>query len=124
MLITSLSAMVSVLLFVIVGGLVDGFIGSTLDRLGRFDIDLTLEYQTKDSVVMSTVPPSFESPSFRAAIKPDLIERFTSSDAVKEMHLLRFERIRADITPLLEEKIQAYLAQQKDEFVLKEYQRR
>ncbi len=121
MLITSLSAMVSVLLFVIVGGLVDGFIGSTLDRLGRFDIDLTLEYQTKDSVVMSTVPPSFESPSFRAAIKPDLIERFTSSDAVKEMHLLRFERIRADITPLLEEKIQAYLAQQKDEFVLKEY---
>ena len=36
MLITSLSAMVSVLLFVIVGGLVDGFIGSTLNKLGKF----------------------------------------------------------------------------------------
>ncbi len=121
MLITSLSAMVSVLLFVIVGGLVDGFIGSTLDRLGRFDIDLTLEYQTEDSVVISTVPPSFESPSFRAAIESDIIESLASSDAVKEMYLLRFERIRANITPLLEEKMRAYLAQQKDEFVLKEY---
>ena len=121
MLITSLSAMVSVLLFVIVGGLVDGFIGSTLDRLGRFDMELRLEYQTEDSVVISTVPPSFESPSFRAAIEPDIIESFASSDAVKEMYLLRFERIRANITPLLEEKIRAYLAQQKDEFGLKKY---
>lgn len=96
--------MVSVLLFVIVGGLVDGFIGSTLDRLGRFDMELRLEYQTEDSVVISTVPPSFESPSFRAAIEPDIIESFASSDAVKEMYLLRFERIRANITPLLEER--------------------
>lgn len=120
MLITSLSAMVSVLLFVIVGGLVDGFIGSTLNRLGRFDIDLTLEC-LENSVVISTVPPSFESPSFRAAIEPDVIERFASSDAVKEMYLLRFERISAKITPLLEEKVRAYLARQKSEYVLKEY---
>ena len=49
MLITSLSAMVSVLLFVMVGGLVDGFIGSTLDRLGRFDMELRLECQIEDS---------------------------------------------------------------------------
>lgn len=120
MLITSLSAMVSVLLFVIVGGLVDGFIGSTFDRLGRFDIDLSLE-QVENSVVISTVPPSFESPSFRAAIEPDVIERLASSDAVKEMYLLRFERISAKITPLLEEKIRAYLAKQEDEFAQQLY---
>lgn len=122
MLVTSLSAMVSVLLFVMVGGLVDSLIGSTLSRLGRFDIDLSLEYEMENPGVISTVPPSFESPSFRAAIEPDVIERFASSDAVEEMYLLRFERIPAKLTPLLEEKIRAYLAQQKDEFVLKEYQ--
>ena len=122
MLITSLSAMVSVLLFVLVGGLVDGFIGSTLNRLGRFDIDLTLEYQMENAVTISTVLPSFESPSFRAAIEPDIIESLASSDAVKEMYLLRFERISAKITPLLEERMRAYLAQQKSEYVLKEYQ--
>lgn len=122
MLITSLSAMVSVLLFVIVGGLVDSFIGSTLNRLGRFDIDLSLEYQMENPGAISSVPPSFESPSFRAAIEPDVIERVASSDAVEEMYLLRFERISAKITPLLEEKIRAYLAQQKNEFVLHEYQ--
>ena len=122
MLITSLSAMVSILLFVIVGGLVDGFIGSTINRLGRFDIDLSLEYQPENSGAISSVPPSFESPSFRAAIEPDVIEHFALSDAVEEMYLLRFERISAKIMPLLEEKIRAYLAQQKNEFVLKEYQ--
>lgn len=120
MLITSLSAMVSVLLFVIVGGLVDGFIGSTFDSLGRFDIDLSLK-QVENSVGISTVPPSFESPSFRAAIEPDVIERLASSDAVKEMYLLRFERISAEIPPLLEEKIRVYLAQQENEFVQQEY---
>ena len=120
-LITSLSAMVSVLLFVIVGGLVDGFIGSTLSRIGRFDIDLSLKWQTEDSGAISTVPPSFESPSFRAAIEPDVIERLSSSDAVEEMYLLRFERIRAKIMPLLEEKIRAYLAQQKNEFLFQAY---
>lgn len=120
MLITSLSAMVSVLLFVIVGGLVDGFIGSTLDRLGRFDIDLTLK-QVENSGGISTVPPSFESPSFRAAIEPDVMEKLASSDAVNEIYLLRFERIRAEIPPVLEEKIQVYLGQQKNEFVSQEY---
>ena len=122
MLITSLSAMVSVLLFVIVGGLVDGFIGSTLNKLGKFDIDLSLECQMENPGVISSVPPSFESPSFRAAIEPDVIERFALSDAVEEMYLLRFERIHAKITPSLEEKIRAYLAQQKNEIVDKTYQ--
>ena len=122
MLITSLSAMVSVLLFVIVGGLVDGLIESTFDRLGRFDIDLWLKCQEENSVVISTTPLSFESTSFRAAIESDVIEGLASSDAVKEMYLLRFERICAEITPLLEEKIRGYLAQQKDEFVQQEYQ--
>lgn len=122
MLITSLSAMVSVLLFVIVGGLVDGLIGSTFDRLGRFDIDLWLNSQEENSVVISTVPLSFESPSFRAAIEPDVIERLASSDVVKEMYLLRFERIRAEVSPVLEEKVRAYLAQQENEFVQQEYQ--
>ncbi|MCI9219604.1 MAG: ABC transporter permease [Lachnospiraceae bacterium] len=121
MLITSLSAMVSVLLFVIVGGLVDGFIRSALDRLGRFDIDLTLAYQMEDSGAISVAPPSLESPSFRAAIEPDVIERFASSDAVKEIYLLRFERIRAKMMPLLEEKIRAYLARQNSEFAREEY---
>lgn len=120
MLITSLSAMVSVLLFVFVGGLVDGFIGRTFDRLGRFDIDLSLT-QAENSVGISTVPPSFESPSFRAAIEHDVIERIASSDAVKELYLLRFERISAEISPLLEEKIRAYLARQENEFVCQEY---
>ncbi len=108
MLITSLSAMVSVLLFVMVGGLVDSLIGSTLNRLGRFDIDLSLDCEPETPGVISSVPPSFESPSFRAAIEPDVIERLASSDAVEEMYLLRFERIRAKITALPEEKIQAY----------------
>ena len=108
MLITSLSAMVSVLLFVMVGGLVDSLIGSTLNRLGRFDIDLSLDCEMETPGVISSVPPSFESPSFRAAIEPDVIERLASSDAVEEMYLLRFERIRAKITALPEEKIQAY----------------
>lgn len=121
MLITSLSAMVSVLLFVIVGGLVDGFIGSTFARLGRFDIDLSLKCQVKNTVVINTVPPSFESPSFRAAIEPDVIDKLAASDAVKEMYLLRYERISAEISPLLEEKIRAYLAQREDEFVQQEY---
>lgn len=121
MLITSLSAMLSVLLFVIVGGLVDVVVGSTYERLEMFDIDLSL-HQADNSVVISTVPPSFESPSFRAAIEPDVIEKLVSSDAVSEMYLLRFERIRAEISPVLEEKIRAYLEQQKDEFVRKEYQ--
>ena len=122
MLITSLSAMVSVLLFVIVGGLVDGYVGSTFDRLGRFDIDLSLVCQVDDVVGISDVPPSFQSTSFRAAIEPDVIEKLASSDAVKEMYLLRFERISAEISPLLEEKIRAYLAQQEDVFVQQEYQ--
>lgn len=108
MMITSLSAMVSVLLFVMVGGLVDSLIGSTLNRLGRFDIDLSLDCEPETPGTISSVPPSFESPSFRAAIEPDVIERFISSDAVEEMYLLRFERIRAKITALPEEKIQAY----------------
>lgn len=121
MLITSLSAMLSVLLFVIVGGLVDVVVGITYKRLGMFDIDLSL-HQTETSVSISTVPPSYESPSFRAAIEPDIIEKLVSSDAVSEMYLLRFERIRAEISPVLEEKIRAYLEQQKDEFMRKEYQ--
>ena len=49
------------------------------------------------------------------------MERFASSDAVSEIYLLRFERIRAEISPMLEEKIRAYLAQQKNEFVSQEY---
>ena len=122
MLITSLSAMVSVLLFVIVGGLVDGYVGSTFDRLGRFDIDLSLVGQVNDVVGISDVPPSFQSTSFRAAIEPDVIEKLASSDAVKEMYLLRFKRISAEISPLLEDKIRAYPAQQEDVFVQQEYQ--
>ncbi len=121
MLITSLSAMLSVLLFVIVGGLVDGFVGSTFDRLGRFDIDLSLNCQLESYDTISTAPPSFEGTSFRAAVEPDVIETLASSDAVKEMYLLRFERIRAKIPPLLEEKIRAYLAQQKNEFLWQKY---
>lgn len=122
MLITSLSAMVSVLLFVIVGGLVDGFVESTYERLGRFDIDLSLACQVDDVVSISDVPQPFQSTSFRAAIEPDVIERLASSDAVEEMYLLRFERINAEISSLLEEKIRMYLAQQEDEFVRQEYQ--
>lgn len=121
MLVTSLSAMLSVLLFVIVGGLVDGFVGSTYDRLGRFDIDLSLNCQLESYDVISTALPSFEGASFRAAVEPDVIEKLASSDAVKEMYLLRFERIRAKIPPLLEEKIRAYLAQQENEFLWQEY---
>lgn len=121
LLITSLSAMLSVLLFVIVGGLVDVVVGITYERLGMFDIDLTL-HQSETSVSISTVPPSYESPSFRAAIEPDIIEKLVSSDAVREMYLLRFKRIRAEISPVLEEKIRAYLEQQENEFVRKEYE--
>ncbi|MCH5340417.1 MAG: FtsX-like permease family protein [Acetatifactor sp.] len=122
MLITALSAMVSVLLFVIVGGLVDGYVGSTYNRLGRFDIDLSLACQIEYYDGISSVPPSFESTSFRAALEPDVIERLASSDAVKEMYLLRFERISAEISPLLKEKIRTFLEQQKDVFVRQEYQ--
>ena len=76
----------------------------------------------ENAVTISTVLPSFESPSFRTAIEPDIIESLASSDAVNEMYLLRFERISAKLTPLLEERMRAYLAQQKSEYVLKEYQ--
>ena len=100
MLITSLSAMLSVLLFVIVGGLVDVVTGSIYARLGRFDIDLSL-HPAENSAGVSTAPPSFESPSFRAAVEPDVIESLAASDAVREMHLLRFARIHEETSPLL-----------------------
>ena len=122
MLITSLSAALSVLLFVIVGGLVDVVVGSTYEQLGIFDIDLSLKGGEKNSGGISTAWQSFQSPSFRAAIETDVIEKLVSSDAVSEMYLLRFERIRAEISSVLEEKIRAYLEQQKNEFVRKEYQ--
>lgn len=122
MLITSLSAMVSVLLFVIVGGLVDGFVGSTYERLGMFDIDLSLVCDEKNLSGISSVPPSLTNVSKHAAVETDVIERLASSDAVKEMYLLRFEHITAEISPVLEEKIRTFLAQQENEFVRQEYQ--
>ena len=118
MLITSLSAMVSVLLFVIVGGLVDFYVGSTYEKLGIFDIDLSLECDEENFGGVSSVPPS----RTRAAVEPDVIERLALSDAVEEMYLLRFGHITAEISPALAEKIRAFLAQQEIEFVRQQYQ--
>lgn len=109
-LVSALSAMVSVLLFVMVGGMVDGYIGNTLDRIGKFDIDLSLECQEQNTNGISTASSFFEGTSFHVSIEPDIIEKLKTSDLVKEMYLLRFERISAEIPPQLEEKIRAYLA--------------
>lgn len=122
LLITSLSAMLSVLLFVMVGGAVDGIVGNTLDRLGKFDIDLSLEYQEENANGISTALPMVGNTSFYAAIEPDIIENFETSDLVEEMYLLRFERVNAKITSQLEEKIRSFLAQHGGQTVQQKYQ--
>lgn len=105
MLVTSLSAMVSVLLFVIVGGLTDIMVD--VERVGMFDVELGLWDGDRDGLI----PNELTQISSFIAVEPDMIEKLAASDAVEEMQFLRFGQVEADISPSLEESLRAFLAQ-------------
>ena len=105
MLITSLSAMVSVLLFVIVGGITDIMVD--VERVGMFDVELGLS-GNRDGLI----PDELTQISSFIAVEPDMIEKLAASDAVEEMQFLRFGQVEADISPSLEESLRTFLAQE------------
>lgn len=107
MLVTSLSAMVSVLLFILVGAFteIDTMIGGK--QLGMFDVELGLWDGDRDGLI----PNELTQISSFIAVEPDMIEKLAASDAVEEMQFLRFGQVEADISPSLEESLRAFLAQ-------------
>ena len=105
MLVTSLSAMVSVLLFVIVGGLTDIMVD--VERVGMFDVELGLGLGNRSG----HIPDALTQSSSFIAVEPDMIEKFAASDTVEEMQFLRFGQVEADISPSLEESLRSFLAQ-------------
>ena len=105
MLVTSLSAMVSVLLFVIVGGLTDIMVD--VERVGMFDVELGLGLGNRSG----HIPDALTQISSFIAVEPDMIEKFAASDTVEEMQFLRFGQVEADISPSLEESLRSFLAQ-------------
>lgn len=106
MLVTSLSAMVSVLLFVMVGAFteIDTMVGGR--QLGMFDVELGLS-GNRDGLI----PNELSQISSFIAVEPDMIEKLAASDAVEEMQFLRFRQVEADISPSLEESLRAFWAQ-------------
>jgi len=118
MLVTSLSAMVSVLLFVMVGAFteIDTMIGGK--QLGMFDVELGLWDGDRNGLI----PEELTEISQFAAVEPDIIESLASSGNVEETWLLRFQQIEADITPGLAEEIRDFMAGSEYDFVRKEYQ--
>lgn len=70
MLVTSLSAGLSVLLFVMVGGLTDVIVEGTVDSFGLYDVELTLSSPLMNGIV----PPEYTSASKFAAVEPETIE--------------------------------------------------
>lgn len=105
MLVTSLSAVVSVLLFVMVGGFTDMIVN--VERLGMFDVELGLW----DGIRTGLIPNELTQISSFIAVEQDMIEKLAASDAVEEMQFLRFVQVEADISPSLEESIRLFLAQ-------------
>jgi putative ABC transport system permease protein len=107
MLVTSLSAVVSVLLFILVGAFteIDTMIGGK--QLGMFDVELGLWDGDRDGLI----PNELTQISSFIAVEPDMIEKLAASDAVEEMQFLRFGQVEADISPSLEESLRAFLAQ-------------
>ncbi|NBJ89757.1 ABC transporter permease [Acutalibacter sp. 1XD8-36] len=118
MLVTSLSAMVSVLLFILVGAFteIDTMIGGK--QLGMFDVELGLWDGGRNGLI----PEELTEISQFAAVEPDIIESLASSGNVEETWLLRFQQIEADITPGLAEEIRDFMAGSEYDFVRKEYQ--
>lgn len=116
MLVTSLSAVLSVLLFVLVGGLTD--IMANVERAGMFDVELGLW----DGNLSGLIPEALTKISQFAAVEPDIIENLASSDNVEETWLLRFQQIEADITPGLGKEIRDFMAGSEYDLVRDEYQ--
>ncbi len=117
MLVTSLSAMVSVLLFVMVGGITDIMVGG--ERFGMFDVELGLWDGDRNGLI----PDELTKISKFAAVEPDIIEKLSASDNLEKMQFLRFGQVDADISPSLEESLRAFLAQETEyEWARKEYQ--
>lgn len=116
MLVTSLSAVLSVLLFVMMGGLTD--ILTDVERVGMFDVELGLW----DGIRSGLIPEELTKISRFAAVEPDIIESLAGSDTVEETWLLRFQQIEADITPGLAEEIRDFMAGAEYDFVRDEYQ--
>lgn len=118
MLVTSLSAMVSVLLFILVGAFteIDTMLGGK--QLGMFDVELGLWDGDRNGLI----PEELTKISKFAAVEPDIIESLAGSDNVEETWLLRFQQIDADITPGLAEEIRDFMAGSEYDFVREEYQ--
>ena len=116
MLVTSLSAMVSVLLFVIVGGLTDAI--ANVERAGMFDVDIGLSNGNHTGLV----PDELTKISQFAAVEPDIIESLAGSDNVEGTWLLRFQQIDANISPGLAEEIRDFMEGSEYDFVRDEYQ--
>ena len=114
--ITSLSAMLSVLLFVILGGLVDYVMEYTYRTAGRFDINLSLVY---DEIIEQFETGAMQTLTLYntcdASIDKEIFEDVVALDSVDELYALRFQRIRANASPRLMEKISEFLAQQEEE---------
>ena len=118
MLVTSLSAVVSVLLFILVGAFteIDTMIGGK--QLGMFDVELGLWDGGRNGLI----PEELTKISKFVAVEPDILDSLASSDNVEETRLLRFQQIDADITPGLAEEIRDFMAGSEYDFVRKEYQ--
>ena len=116
MLVTSLSAMVSVLLFVTVGGITDILVD--VERVGMFDVELGLWDGGRNGLI----PEELTKISKFAAVEPDILDSLAGSDNVEETRLLCFQQIDADITPGLAEEIRDFMTGSEYDFVRKEYQ--
>lgn len=118
MLVTSLSAMVSVLLFILVGAFteIDTMVGGK--QLGMFDVELGLWDGGRNGLI----PEELTKISKFVAVEPDILDSLASSDNVEETRLLRFQQIDADITPGLAEEIRDFMTGSEYDFVRKEYQ--
>ena len=118
MLVTSLSAMVSVLLFILVGAFTEIDIMLGGKQLGMFDVELGLWDGDRNGLI----PEELTKISKFAAVEPDIIESLATSNNVEETRLLRFQQIDAGITPGLAEEIKDFMAGSEYDFVREEYQ--
>lgn len=112
MLVTSLSAGLSVLLFVMVGGFADVMVEGTVARFGMYDVELTLS----SPLTTGIVPPEYVSASKFAAVEPEAVEILAGSEAVRDMYMLHFAPIDATLPSGTEENIRAFLAQQENDW--------
>ena len=118
MLVTSLSAGLSVLLFVMVGGLTDVMAEGTVADFGMYDVELTLSNPLRNGIV----PPEYISASQFAAVEPEAIELLAGSEAVRDIKQLRFAPINSTLPTGTEENIRAFLAQPENDWARDELQ--